>query len=73
MNKEDLQNRIITINKDLINMRANVLKLEGHLSEANHWLASIFKMEMTNENNASAEIVPIREAGNDEVNIQSTE
>lgn len=73
MNKEDLQNRIITINKDLLNMRANVLKLEGHLSEANYWLATIFKIEMDNENTESAEIVPIREAGNDEVNIQGAE
>lgn len=46
MIKEELQKRIITIKNELSQHRAGITKLEGHLAEANHWLASIFKSEL---------------------------
>jgi hypothetical protein len=46
LNKEELQNRIIAINKELADARTATMKLEGHLAEAHHWLATMFKAEM---------------------------
>lgn len=46
MTKEELQERIIAINQELVQTRANGTKLEGHLAEAHHWLATLFKAEI---------------------------
>lgn len=46
MDKEELQNRIIAINKELADARTATMKLEGHLAEAHHWLATLYKAEM---------------------------
>jgi hypothetical protein len=46
LNKKELQNRIIALNKELADARTATIKLEGHLAEAHHWLATIFKAEM---------------------------
>ena len=45
MTKEELQDRIIAINNELTATKANQAKLEGHLAEAHHWLATLFKNE----------------------------
>lgn len=46
LTKEELQNRIIAINEELIQTRNNAVKLQGHLDEAHHWLATMHKAEL---------------------------
>lgn len=46
MNKEYFEKRSLEINQALSKARAQVLKLEGHLSECHHMLATIYKDEM---------------------------
>lgn len=46
MNKEQLQQRITKIHNELAICKAQQSKLEGHLSEAIHWLAQLEKAEL---------------------------
>lgn len=48
MNKEQIQDRINQINKEMIQTKANYAKLEGHLGEAQHWLIQAVKKEESN-------------------------
>ena len=45
MNKEELQQRIIALSNDLAQVKANYVKLEGHLEESNYWFMEILKKE----------------------------
>ena len=68
MNKEELQNRIIAINKELADARTATMKLEGHLAEAHHWLATMFKAEM--EALPTEPVEPCKELEDGEVNSE---
>ena len=41
MNKDEIQQRIDTINNQMQVLKANYAQLEGHLSEAKYWLEQI--------------------------------
>lgn len=45
MNKIEIQARIEAINAEMTQMRTNYAKLEGHLSEARHWIIEIERRE----------------------------
>ena len=45
MDKELIQERIDTIKKEMEVTKSNFAKLEGHLGEATHWMATIEKSE----------------------------
>jgi hypothetical protein len=40
---QELQERIALLNRDLVQIRANYAKVEGHLDEAHHWLHQMQK------------------------------
>lgn len=59
MTREEIEQRIATINNEMTLIKSNYAKLEGHLAEAQHWLSSLTK--------------PLEQSGrqiNDEVNIE---
>lgn len=43
MNIEDLQNRVVAINKEMEQTKAIYAKLEGHLAETHHWISEMVK------------------------------
>lgn len=45
MTKEQIQDRINQINNELIQTKANIAKLEGHLGEAQYWLLQAIEKE----------------------------
>ena len=67
MNKLELQQRIEAINMELIQTKANVTKLEGHLNEAQHWLVEAIRKE------TEAQVEKDKEQLNGEANNEPTE
>lgn len=55
MNKDDLQQRIDTINNQMTVLKSNYAQLEGHLAEANFWLEEVKNKEQE-INNTNIEI-----------------
>ncbi len=49
MNKQEIQDRIIAINNEMTQLKANYAKLEGHLGEAQHWMSTLLKFETEQE------------------------
>jgi uncharacterized protein YpuA (DUF1002 family) len=45
--KDEIQQRIETINNEMAQVRSSYAKLEGHLAEAQHWLS---QLELKKEN-----------------------
>ena len=46
MDKHQLQARIEAINAEMVQLKANYAKLEGHLGECTHWLQETLKAEL---------------------------
>lgn len=74
LDKEELQNRIIKINEELVTTRSNVIKLEGHLGEAHHWLATLYKAESAEQPPLTEEPIDLcKEQEDGQVDEQSQE
>lgn len=66
MNKEELQQRIMQIDAEMTQLKANYAKLEGHMSEAQHWMSLLVQGEQI--------LAPLaEEACNGEANNESAE
>jgi hypothetical protein len=45
LSKQELQDRVVMINNEMLQLKSNYNKLEGHLAETNHWLMEVIKKE----------------------------
>jgi hypothetical protein len=63
LNVETLRKRVEDITQEMFNCRATYSKLDGHLQEANHWLASLLAAEDAQTETPAEEEIP---AGNEE-------
>jgi hypothetical protein len=57
LNKEELQQRIMQIDAEMTQLKANYAKLEGHMGEAQHWMSLLVKGEEI--------LAPLAEEAND--------
>jgi len=67
LNKEILAQRIEAITNEMTVLRANYAKLEGHLSECQHWVDALIKKE------SELKAQSLQEIQDGQVNNQGTE
>lgn len=62
MNKQELEARIMQIDNEMTQLKANYAKAEGHLAECQHWMMELIKKE-------TEEMVAQEKAANEEGDV----
>jgi len=70
VNQELLQQRIIQIDQEMTQTKANYTKLEGHLAESQYWLGQLLKAQ---QDEVDAEAKRLKELEDGQVNEQTEE
>lgn len=74
MTKTELEQRIALIIREIEQNKANLVKLEGHMAEAQHWITEIVKAEAAlNQPVENTETLSTEHAENVEANIEGSE